>query len=90
MSSLCYSGMKPDSSDFKRQNQEFAGFTRRRKRHKDDSGKCHLLQGRMGNEISSPIYTTATLPTEQGKLLQYPSARKQPGDNSYCWNLSIS
>lgn len=76
--------MKPDSSDFKRQNQEFAGFRRCGKPHQSDPGKCHLLQGRLGSEISGKQYGGATLPTEQGKLLRYPSYRKQPSDNSYC------
>lgn len=84
MSSLCYTGMKPDSSDSKRQNQEFAEFTRCGKLHQADPGKCHLLQGRMGSEISGRRYKSATLPTEQGKLLWHPSHCKPHGDNSYC------
>lgn len=51
MSPLCYARMKPDSCAFKRQNQEFAGSTRCDKLHQADSGKCHLLQRRMGSEI---------------------------------------
>lgn len=45
--------MKHDSFDLKRQNQGFAAFAGDSNRfHQADPGKCYLLQGRLGKEIS--------------------------------------